>query len=101
MDYSRISDANIITRQYMDSILIKERIIDSIVADTSVEFWGEKFSSPVMMPAFSHLKSFGGRELTGLEEYSAAAKNAGVLNFCGMMENEQFKRLVDTGCSLY
>ena len=97
MDYSRISDANIITRQYMDSILIKERIIDSIVADTSVEFWGEKFSSPVMMPAFSHLKSFGGRELTGLEEYSAAAKNAGVLNFCGMMENDLFQKIIDTG----
>ena len=97
MDYSRISDANIITQKYMDSILIKERIIDSVVADTTVEFWGEKFSSPVMMPAFSHLKSFGGRELTGLEEYSTAAKNAGVLNFCGMMENDMFQKIIDTG----
>ena len=64
MAYTRISDANEITARYMDSLLIKERLIDSVVADTSVEFFGEKFSSPVMTPAFSHLKEFNGRELT-------------------------------------
>ena len=36
MAYNRISDANEITARYMDSILIKERLIDSEVADTSV-----------------------------------------------------------------
>jgi hypothetical protein len=50
-----------------------------------------------MTPAFSHLKNFGGRELTGLEEYSIAAKNANILNFCGMMENDMFKKITDTG----
>lgn len=97
MAYSRISDANEITARYMDSILIKERLIDSVVADTSVELFGTKFSSPVMTPAFSHLKEFNGRELTGLEEYSIAAKNFNILNFVGMMENDMFKRIVDTG----
>ena len=97
MAYSRISDANEITARYMDSILIKERLIDSVVADTSIEMFGAKFSSPVMTPAFSHLKEFGGRELTGLEEYSIAAKNLNILNFVGMMENDMFKRIADTG----
>lgn len=97
MEYNRISDANIITQQYMDSILIEEKIIDSVVADTSVEFLGTTFSSPVMMPSFSHLKNFGGRELTGLEEYSIAAKNANILNFCGMMENDMFQKIAATG----
>lgn len=97
MAYSRISDANEITARYMDSFLIKERLIDSVVADTSVELFGTKFSSPVMTPAFSHLKEFNGRELTGLEEYSIAAKNFNILNFVGMMENDMFKRIVDTG----
>ncbi len=97
MAYSRISDANEITARYMDSILIKERLIDSVVADTSVELFGARFSSPVMTPAFSHLKEFNGRELTGLEEYSIAAKNFNILNFVGMMENDMFKRIVDTG----
>jgi len=97
MAYSRISDANEITARYMDSILIKERLIDSVVADTSIEIFGERFSSPVMTPAFSHLKEFNGRKLTGLEEYSIAAKNMNILNFVGMMENDMFKRIADTG----
>ncbi len=97
MDYTRLSDANVITEKYMDSILIEERLIDSVVADISTEFLGEKFDMPVMTPAFSHLTNYHGREHNGLEEYSFAAKECNILNFCGMMENDQFKKLVDTG----
>ncbi|MBQ9333634.1 MAG: alpha-hydroxy-acid oxidizing protein [Lachnospiraceae bacterium] len=97
MDYTRLSDANIITEQYMDSLLIEERLIDSVVADLSMTFLDEKFDMPVMTPAFSHLPNYNGREHNGLEEYSQAAKECNILNFCGMMENDQFKRLVDTG----
>lgn len=97
MDYTRISDANYITARYMESILIKERLIDSVVADTKTYFLGEIFDMPVMTPAFSHLACFGGRELTGLEEYSVAAKNLNILNFVGMMENDLFERIVKTG----
>ena len=97
MAYSRISDANEITARYMDSILIKERLIDSVVADTSSEFFGARFASPVMTPAFSHLKEFNGRNLTGLEEYSIAAKELNILNFVGMMENDMFARIAATG----
>lgn len=97
MAYSRISDPNEITARYLDSILFKERLIDSVVADTSVELFGERFSSPLLMPAFSHIKAYQGRELTGLEEYSIAAKNMNVLNFVGMMENDMYRRIADTG----
>ncbi len=97
MEYTRLSDANIITEQYMDSILIEERLIDSVVADTSIEFLEEKFDSPIMTPAFSHLGNYNGREHTGLEEYSIAARECNILNFCGMMENDQFKKIADTG----
>ena len=97
MEYTRSSDANIITEQYMDSILIEERLIDSVVADTSIEFLEEKFDSPIMTPAFSHLGNYNGREHTGLEEYSIAARECNILNFCGMMENDQFKKIADTG----
>ncbi|MBR4819605.1 MAG: alpha-hydroxy-acid oxidizing protein [Clostridiales bacterium] len=97
MAYTRISDANEITARYMDSILITERLIDSIVADTSVELFGQTFSSPVMTPAFSHLMQFKGRELTGLEEYSIATKNLNLLNFVGMMENDLFAKVASIG----
>ena len=97
MEYTRLSDANIITAKYMDSILIKERLIDSVVADTKTEFFGEIFDMPVFTPAFSHLGKYNGRELTGLEEYSVAARNKNILNFVGMMENDMFSKIVATG----
>ncbi|MCR4895171.1 MAG: alpha-hydroxy-acid oxidizing protein [Lachnospiraceae bacterium] len=97
MGYERVSDANVITQQYMDSILIEQKLIGSTLADLSVEWYGETFSMPILTPAFSHLGQYGGRSLTGLEEYSVAAKNLNILNFCGMMENDMFRRIVDTG----
>lgn len=97
MGYERISDANIINERYMDSILFEERLIDSAAADTETGFLGERFSMPVFMPAFSHLSNFAGRELTGLEEYSLAAKELNVLNFVGMVENDMFEKIVRTG----
>ncbi|SDA37657.1 FMN-dependent dehydrogenase, includes L-lactate dehydrogenase and type II isopentenyl diphosphate isomerase [Butyrivibrio sp. INlla18] len=97
MAYTREFDANIITQKYMDSILIEPRYIDSKVADTTIDFFGEAFSMPVMTPAFSHLGNYNGRTHNGLEEYSMAAKEVNILNFCGMMENDQFKRIADTG----
>ncbi len=97
MDYTRLSDANVITQKYMDSLLIEARYIDSVVADTSINFWGDTFSMPVMTPAFSHLGNYAGREHNRLEEYSMAAKECNILNFCGMMENDQFKKIADTG----
>ena len=81
----------------MDSILIKERLIDSVVADTKTEFFGETFDMPVFTPAFSHLGKYNGRDLTGLEEYSIAAKNKNILNFVGMMENDLFAKIAATG----
>ena len=97
MEYKRISDANEITARYMDSILISERLIDSVVADTKIEIFGETFDMPVMTPAFSHLKNFNGREKTGLEEYSIVAKEMNILNFVGMMENDDFSKILATG----
>ena len=97
MAYERISDANEITARYMDRILLTERLIDSTVADTTIDFLGDTFSSPVMTPAFSHLPQYNGRELTGLEEYSSAAKALNLLNFVGMMENDLFSRIAKTG----
>ncbi len=97
MAYTRVSDANEITERYMDSILFEERLIDSVKADLKTTFLGESFDMPVMTPAFSHLGNYNGREYTGLEEYSMAARECNILNFCGMMENDMFKRIVDTG----
>jgi len=97
MAYTRLYDANEITARYMDSILVEERIIDSVAAESSTTLLGEKFSCPILTPAFSHLGCYKGRKNTGLEEYSIAAKENNILNFVGMMENDQFKNIIATG----
>lgn len=97
MEGKRLSDANIITRNYLDSILVEERLVDSVLPDLKTEFFGETFAGPIMTPAFSHLPAYHDRELTGLEEYSIAAKNLNIVNWCGMMENDMFDKLTDTG----
>ena len=97
MAYTRLSDANEINERFMDSLLFEQRLIDSVNADISTTLFGESFSMPVLTPAFSHLGHYSSRPLTGLEEYSIAAKECNILNFCGMMENEDFKKIIDTG----
>lgn len=97
MSEGRLFDSNVITEKYMDSILIEERIIDSVLPDLEIEFLGDTFATPIMMPAFSHLMGYAGRPLTGLEEYSIAAKNCNMLNFAGMMENDLFEKIINTG----
>ena len=97
MEEKRLSDANVITKNYLDSILVEERLIDSVLPSLEIDFFGETFASPIMTPAFSHLPAYHDRELTGLEEYSMAAKNLGIVNWCGMMENDMFEKLAATG----
>ena len=97
MAYTRVSDANEITARYMDSILIEERLIDSVKADVSTTILGETFLSPVLTPAFSHLGCYDGREHNGLEEYSMATRECNTLNFVGMMENDMFQKIINTG----
>ena len=95
MAYTRLSDANEINERFMDSLLFEQRLIDSVNADISTTLFGESFSMPVLTPAFSHLGHYSSRPLTGLEEYSIAAKECNILNFCGMMENDLFKKIMD------
>ena len=95
MAYTRVSDANEINEQFMDSIFFEQRLIDSVKADIKTNIFGREFSMPVLMPAFSHLGHYSNRPLTGLEEYSIAAKECNILNFCGMMENDLFQKIMD------
>lgn len=93
----RSMDTNEITRAYMDSILIEERLIGSTLPTIQMDFMGETFSGPVMTPAFSHLPAYNGREKNGLVEYSEAAKSSNIVNWCGMMENDTFSEILKTG----
>jgi len=81
------SDSGLITRNYFDSVLIEERLIDSVVPDISAEMFGRRFDTPVVMPAFSHM---GER----IRQYFEAARELNALNFIGMCEDDDFESFI-------
>lgn len=92
----RPSDANAITRQYLDSILIEERLIDAQTASLETTIFGTTFKTPIMMPAFSHLYRYV-KERNAMLEYTLAAGELGALNWVGMGENEDIGEILATG----
>ncbi len=97
MDLSKISnlrDSNQITRAYFDSILVEARYLDSQVPDLSMSLFGKTFSSPIMIAAFSHLS---GTHPGGMVEMAKGAKLAGILNWAGMGDEDEFTRIRETG----
>lgn len=85
------------TREYLDSILVEERLIDSTVPSQDFELYGKHFSTPIMTPAFSHLKTFVKEQKNGMYEYSLAAKKVNAVNWVGMCENDEFQDIQESG----
>ena len=44
-----------ITREFFDSMLISPRYLDADLPSLEMELWGEKFKTPIMTAALSHL----------------------------------------------
>lgn len=90
---SNYADANYWTRKYFDEILIEERVINSTRADITLHLFGKVFTSPIVLPAFSHLNKVGLEGRTPMEEYTLASKEMNLLNFFGMEDDETSARL--------
>ncbi len=89
-------DSNAITRAYLDNLLVEARYLDSCVPDTSFELYGKRFSSPIMIAAFSHLD---GSHPGGMAEMARAAARVNVVNWAGMGDEEEFEKIAETGAS--
>ena len=87
-------DSNRITRDYFDSILVETRYIDSALPGTEMEMFGEKFTTPVMTAALSHLHNVCEN---GMVEFARGAKEAGTVHFVGMGEDGELEAILDTG----
>lgn len=97
MDLSKITnfrDSNQITRAYFDSILVEARYLDSCMPDLSMTLFEKTFASPIMIAAFSHLS---GTHPGGMVEMAKGAKLAGILNWAGMGDEDEFTRIRETG----
>ena len=86
----KADDANVINRRYLDSLLVEMRVIDSVKPCLTTRIFGREFSSPIMMPAFSHLNKVGKNGRKPMEEYALAAKQLRLLNWAGMEPDEEY-----------
>ena len=77
-----------IARDYMDSLLVESRIVGARRPSSTVSFCGYDFDTPIMTAALSHI------DLAGMAE-GAARFNAPVS--IGMGDNDELKRVLDTG----
>lgn len=93
----RTDDANIINRRYLDSMMVEMRVIGAVEPNLETEIFGRKFSSPIMMPAFSHLNKVGKDGLKPMEAYAQAAKELNLLNWVGMEPDEEFAAIATVG----
>ncbi|MDR2589637.1 MAG: alpha-hydroxy-acid oxidizing protein [Oscillospiraceae bacterium] len=90
----KIGDSNRITREYFDSLLLEMRHIDAVIPDTSIELYGERFSTPVMTAALSHLNNC---HPDGMVELARGAKAANALMWAGMGDEEELEGITGTG----
>ena len=88
------SDANRITRDYYDSLLIEMRHIDGVLPDTTFSLFGETFSTPIMMAALSHLNSCCEH---GMAQMAQGAKNVNAVNWAGMGDRAELEEICRTG----
>lgn len=93
----KAEDANKINRQYLDDLLVEMRVIDAVEPNLETEIFGRRFSSPIMMPAFSHLNKVGKDGRKPMEEYAMAAKELNVLNWVGMEPDDEFASIAEVG----
>ncbi len=90
----RVGDANQITREYFDSLLIEMRHLDGSLPSTSFSLYGETFDTPIMTAALSHLNNcrpHGGVEMAK----GAFAANA--VMWTGMGEEDELEAMIQTG----
>ena len=90
----RAGEANRITREYFDSLLIEMRHFDAVIPDTAIELYGHAFATPVMMAALSHLDD---RREDGAAEMARGALAAGSVMWTGMGEEDELERIIATG----
>ncbi len=91
---SRPYDSNVITRDFFDSLLLETRYIDSDLPNTEFKLFGEKFDTPIMTAALSHLHSICDNAMT---EIAKGARDAGAVHWYGMGEDSELEDIVATG----
>lgn len=91
-NYSSNSDQ--ITRDYVDSLLLETRYIDSELPSTQIELYGTQFGTPIMTAALSHLHDICE---DAMAEMARGAKMADAVHWVGMGDKKELESITATG----
>ena len=95
---SDIGNSNRISREYLDSLRIETRYMDSTTPALDSTLYGEPIASPIMTAALSHLDHF---MFPGAADALAqGARDADAVLWYGMGEDEEIERLAATGARM-
>jgi len=81
-------------REYVDSLTIETRLLDSVEACTEFQFFGQTYSMPIMTAALSGLDPIC---KGGLIEVAKAVAAVGSVMWVGIGEAEELKSVIETG----
>lgn len=88
-------NSDIITRRYLDQLLIEMRIIDSDLASTEAEAFGKKLDTPILLGAIAGYEFMGEDAVIGEAE---AAKELGTVIWLNEhLTEDEIRACVDTG----
>ncbi len=94
MEERKTGNADQITRDYFDSLLLEMRHLDGTKPDTKFTLYGEKFDTPIMMAALSHLNNIHDN---GMATMAKGAAMANAVNWAGMGEKDELEDITATG----
>ncbi len=83
-----------ITREYLDSLLVETRYLDSTIPDTTLKLFGHTFSTPIMTAALSHLFNTAP---DGMRVYAEGAFGSNAVHWIGMGGDSELESVTATG----
>jgi len=93
----RSISSDVITRAYIDSLLVELRHLDAVKPSTELKLYGKTFRTPVMTGALSHLHN---HYPNGMVEMARGASQAGAVVWSGMGPQEELEGMIATGASV-
>ena len=91
------TSSDVITRAYLDSLLVEVRHLDAVMPSTEMTVYGKTFQTPVTTAALSHMHR---QYPDGMAEMARGAHEAGALVFSGMGPQEELEGMIATGASV-
>ena len=91
------TSSDVITRAYLDSLLVEVRHLDAVLPSTEMTVYGKTFATPVATAALSHMHR---QYPNGMAEMAKGAHEAGALVFSGMGPQEELEGMIETGASV-